>query len=317
MENPKFLHVANHRHETLFNTPVMIGGFYNWHRAMQGEFSLFKAKEGSFADKDIIFIGMSRPELEGVCATKIRKEIGWDSKTKLVACIDYAVELWQNSFQPYLLEQELMQADMIFVSEPSMLSNVRTLINDRKPVHHIPHPSAIEEIQKVAVDPDLRSDEIATLIHRYDNNWIQPFMVTKDLPWNTHAVLLDGSIMPHLFAFFKYMHTGYEFMQYLQWVARKKVMLDSYHKIHTYGRSAVDCAGLQLPIVGTNWQWAQQYLWPDLTVEAGDIWSQKQLIIKLFEDDVFYKECIAKSTEKIDFFSYENRKQDLLNKLYN
>lgn len=283
---------------------------------MNGEFSLYKAKEGRLKDYDIIFIGMSRPELEGVCASRIRKEIGENSKTKLVICIDYAIELWQQTFQPYMLEQELMQADIIFVSEPSMLSNVKTLINDKKEVYHIPHPTDIEQIKKYRVPLELKSNEIVTLIHRYDNNWMQPFITTKDLSWNTHAILLDQGIMPHLFAFFKYMHPGYEFMQYIEWVSRKRVMLDSYHKIHTYGRSAIDCACLGLPVVGSNWQWAQNYLWPDLTVEAGDIHKQKELIIKLMEDDDFYKKCIEKADSKLSFFNYENRRNDLLNVIY-
>ena len=315
--NPKFIHLANHRHENLFNAPVMIGGFYNWHLAMQGDFNLFKAKQGSLEEHDIIFIGMSKPELDGVVATRIRQEIGWESKTKLVICIDYAVELWQNTFQPYLLEQELCQADMVFVSEPSMLEHVRALINDKRPVHHIPHPTNIEPLMKMRKDVELRSEEIIALVHRYDNNWMAPFIVTKDLPWNTHAILLNGEMVPQLHAFFKYLKPGLEFLQYLDFASRKKVLVDSYHRIHTYGRSAVDCAAIGLPCVGSNWQWAQTLLWPNITTEPAYLQQQKEIVIKLMEDDVFYKEQIEYADTKLDFFSYENRKKDLLDKLYN
>lgn len=291
--------------------------FYNWHLAMEGEFSLFKAKQGCLEDYDILFIGMSKPELDGVVATRIREEIGWDSKTKLVVCIDYAVELWQNTFQPYLLEQELRQADMIFVSEPSMLSHVKTLINNKKPVHHIPHPTNIGPIAKMKKDIELRSEEIVALIHRYDNNWLCPFIVTKDLPWNTHAILLMGEAVQQLHAYFKYLKPGLEFVQYLEFASRKKVLVDSYHRLHTYGRSAVDCACIGLPCVGSNWQWAQNLLWPSITTEPAYLQEQKELITKLMEDETFYRDCIDYADSKLDFFSYENRKQDLLNKLYN
>jgi len=314
---PKFIHLANHRHEGLFNAPVMIGGFYNWHLAIGGDFNLFKAKQGSLEDWDILFIGMSKPELDGVVATRIREEIGWESKTKLVVCIDYAIELWDRSFQPYLLEQELRQADMIFVSEPAMKQSVKALINDSRPVHHIPHPTNVEPIKKMRKEIELRSEEIVALIHRYDNNWLAPFMTTKDLPWNTHAIFLNGEMAPQFHAFFKYIKPGLEFMQYLEFASRKKVLVDSYHRIHTYGRSAVDCAAIGLPCVGSNWQWAQKFLWPNLTTEPSYLLDQKEIIIKLMEDDAFYKECLDYSDSKLDFFSYENRKNDFLDKLYN
>jgi len=314
---PKFLHIANHRHENLFDVPIMIGGFYNWHKAMNGEFHLFKTREDQLEDYDILFIGMSKPELEGQVATRIRKKIGNNSKTKLVVCIDYAVELWDRAFNPYGLEQELMQADVLFVSEPAMLSHVKALINNRKPVHHLAHPSNIDGLRKYYKAKELRTEEIVTLIHRYDNNWMDPLLATKNLPWNTYAVCLDPNIMVHLYAFYKYLIPGVEFTKYIGWVARKMVMLDSYHKIHTYGRSAVDCACLQVPVVGSTWQWAQNYLWPNTTVEPGDVYGQTQLIKKLMKDEKFYDDCVEIATEKVAHFSYENKRQELLNIIYN
>jgi len=284
---------------------------------MEGEFHLYASKEDQLEDYDILFIGMSKPELEGTTASRIRKKIGWDTKTKLVICIDYAIELWQGVFNPFALENELMQADFIFVSEPKMQTFVKSLLNDRKPVHQIVHPSNIEAIGSVAKPKEMRSDEIVALIHRYDNNWLYPFLATYELPWNTHALLLDPSLEVHLHAFFKYIKAGFEFTAYLDWVSRKKVVLDSYHRIHTYGRTPVDNACLKLPTVGSDWTYSQKYLWPELTVEAGDVYSQKQLIIKIMENDTFYDDCVDYASERIDTYSYENRKKDLLDKLYN
>jgi len=313
----KFLHVANHRHENLFQAPIMIGGFYNWHLAMGGEFNLFKMKEGTLNNYDVIFIGMSKPELDGACATRIRREIGTNSKTKLVICIDYAIELWQNIFNPHALETELLNADVIFISEPTMVNYVRTLLNDKVPVHHLVHPSNIDVIRKIRKPIEQRTEEIVTIIHRYDNNWLSPYLVTKDLPWNTHAVLLDGNLEKHLYAFFKYMRQGFEFTQFLDWSSRMKVVLDSYHKLHTYGRNAVDNACLGLPTVGSNWTYAQNYLWPDLATEPSDLIRQKNLITKLMTNETFYRDCVKKADKLVEKFSYKNRKQELLKILYN
>lgn len=284
---------------------------------MNGEFHLYKSKEHQLENYDILFLGLSKPELEGVLCSQIRQKIGWESKTKLVVCIDYAIELWQGVFNPYSLEHELMQADLIFVAEPAMVSNVKALINGRKPVHHIPHPSPIDELKRMYKPKELRTNEIAITVHRYDNNWLSPFLVVKDLPWNSHLVCLDAGLAVHMYAYFKYIIPGFEFMQYIDWVSRKRVILDSYHKIHTYGRTAVDSACIQVPTVGADWTWAQKFLWPDLTVVAGDVSRQKELMIELFTNENFYDEVIEKAAENVEFFSYENRKKDLLDKLYN
>lgn len=331
-DNIKFLHLANHRHENLFQAnmnrgSVMIGGFYNWHRAFQkegeggevyGQFNLFRAKQGELNNYDILFIGMSKPELDGQVASQIREEIGKNSNTKLVICIDYAIELWQGVFNPYSLGLELLNADMVFVSEPTMQSYVRSVVNDKIKIYHIPHPTDINAISSLYQPKNLRSDEIVAVIHRYDNNWLAPFLATNNLrEWNTHAVLLDASIEPHLHSFFKYTHPGQEFMQYMGWLSRKKVIIDSYHKIHTYGRSAVDGACLQIPVVGGSWQWAQKYLWPELTTEPGQVFEQQEIIRKLMTDDNYYDNVVEQALDKLNFFSYEERKKDFLEKLYN
>lgn len=313
----RFLHLAFHIHENLFRSPIMISGFYNWHRAFEGEFSLYPGRKGRLSEYDILFVGISRPELDGVLLSQMRQEIGWETNTKIIVCIDYAIELWQGTFNPFNLEQELMQADMIFISEPTMIQHVRSLIGDRKPVHHIMHPSCIEQLHNMRKPYELRTDTIAAIIHRYDNNWLDPWLAIKNLPWDTTAVLLDPSIQIHLYAYYKFMKEGIDYMPFLDWLARQKVILDSYHRLHTYGRTAVDAACIGVPIVGTNWIHAQQLLWPDLTVECGDTIGQEKIIRQLMTDKEFYDNCVEQAWDKVQEFSYANKKIELLNKLYN
>lgn len=317
MTEIKFLHTAMHRHENLFQVPVLISGFYNWHRSFNGDFKLYPSVKGSLESYDIIFIGMSKPELEGATASKIRRELGPNNKTKLVICIDYATELWPSTFNMNMLENELLQADMVFVSEPMMVSAVKSLVNDGITVHQILHPSDINSFKKFSKPRNMKSDEIIALIHRYDNNWISPYLATKDLPWNTHAVCLDANLEKHLYAYFKYINRGMECLQYMEWASRKAVIIDSYHKIRTYGRSAVEAACIGTPIVGSDVTFAQKMLFPDLTVESGDIRKQSQIITKLFKEKSFYADVVEKANDAVEFFSYENRKKELLNKLYN
>lgn len=316
--DPKFLHLAYHIHDNLFQDRIMIGGFYNWHKVFDGDFSLYRNKAGNLEDYDILFCGLSRPELDGIMISKMRQEIGWDSNTKIVVVIDYARELWVNTFNPWSLERELLQADMIFTAEPSMGRAVTALIQNRRPVFHIPHPSNTDAIQEIAKPTDQRLEAMATIIHRYDNNWYDMFLVDKNLDnIDNHVVLLDPNIELQILAYFKFTKHGFQFTQYLEWVSNLKMVLDSYHKIHTYGRTAVDNASLQLPTVGSDWTWSQKYLWPSLTVPAGDVWSQVAVIKKLLSDNEFYLDAVEYASDKVDLYRYQNRKQDLLNKLYN
>jgi len=295
----------------------MIGGFYNWHMAFKGDFKLWgKHLEKTLENYDVLFIGISRPELEGGLATDVRRAIGWESKTKLVLCIDYAIELWQDTFNPRALENELLQADMIFVSEPAMKSWVSAIINERKPVHHIVHPSNLDAIERISKPIEIRDEELIALIHRYDNYWFPMYLVSRNVDYVTTAVMLDPSIEIRILAFFPMTKQGLMFTEYLEWASRKKVCVESYHRIHTYGRTAVDNASLQLPTVGTDLVYSQEYLWPDLTVKSGDVLTQAKLINKLFKEKEFYLDCVEKAKEFVQRYSYENRKKELLEKLY-
>ncbi len=296
----------------------MIGGFYNWHLAFEGEFKRYNPKVESELEKyDILFVGLSRPELEGALITRLRNKIGPNSKTKIVVCIDYAIELWQDTFQYFLLQKELVQADLIFTSEPMMNSWVSALINDDSKVHHIVHPSNLDAIRHYAKPYEERTMEIASILHRYDNYWTPLWLATKDLPYNNTVVLLDPNVEIKILPYFAFTKHGFKFTHYLDWVSRHKVVVDSYHRIHTYGRTAVDNASLDLPTVGADWTYSQKKIWPDLCVSAGDVWKQKKLIQKLMEEESFYFDCIEKAREAVQFYSYENRKNELLNKLYN
>lgn len=284
---------------------------------MGGEFSLYNNKIGELEDYDIVFVGLSKPELEGMLLSRMRKEIGWDTKTKLVICIDYARELWASTFNPWYLQQELEQADMIFVAEPSMQSAVKCVVEGKVQVEHIVHPTNVDAIQEIAKPVDQRLDAIASMIHRYDNNWYDVHLVDKNIGIDNHIILLDPNIELQILAFFKFTKHGFQFTKYLEWVSNLKLVIDSYHKIHTYGRTAIDNASLQLPTVGGDWTYAQLDLWPTITVAAGDVWEQVKVTKKLLNDKDFYLDCVEYAADKVDRYRYDNRKKEFLDKLYN
>lgn len=309
----KFLQLAYHIHQGLFQDEIMIGGFYNWPKCMEGEFDYYSQKKGRLKEYDVIFVGLSRPEIEGVLMTKIRQEIGYNSSTLLIATVDYAIPLWQNSFNLHTFEQELKQADVIFVPEPSALSSVRTLVNDRVPVVFMPHPTDTATLKRFAQPIEKRHNALLVLIHRYDNNWYIPAVVTKDIDYiDIYAIFLDGQLELYITPYFQYVRAGAKFSEYIKFAARARIVLDSYHQIANYGRSAVDNACLMLPTVATDKCFASTQLWPRLTTKANDAWSQKQLIHKLYTDKEFYQSCAEEAFNKVDNFGYDACRANML-----
>lgn len=304
---PKFLHVAHHIHDSLLKAPFLIGGFYNWHRVMSGEFFLHAHKKGSLKDYDIIFMGLSTPELAGMLITRIRDEIGEDNKTLLVVCVDYAVEIWENTFNMHALELELQKCDIVFTGEPAMRNQLEALTN--VPVELVEHPTNVRVLKTLARPIDQRQNAVLCLIHRYNNDWIPSYIVVKDVPEiSNYAICLNGhpDNVVKMMPFFQNTRPGVEYEQWVMFLAQAKVVIDSYHNFHTYGRNAVDCACLKIPCIGTDMIHAQPILWPDLTTKPNDVLGQRKILKRLISDKDFYARVVDYASEKVEDFSYSS-----------
>ena len=304
---PKFVHLAHHIHDNLLRAPFLIGGFYNWHRVLSGEFKLHAQTKGTLKNYDIIFMGLSRPEMEGLLISEIREELGNNSNTKIVVCVDYAIEIWHNTFNMKALQRELQIPNIVFTGEPKMKNQLEVLTGRK--VHLLEHPTNTRVIKQLALPIDQRKNAILCLIHRYNNDWIPPYLVVKDFhDIDNYAILLDGSqsnIIQRM-PFFQYVRPGTEYDQWLDFARQGKILLDSYHNIHTYGRNSVDCACLRVPVIGTNLVHAQNILWPQLTTEPNDLIHQRDLVARLKSDQDFYKEVTDYAYDNVDQFGYQS-----------
>ena len=95
-------------------------------------------------------------------------------------------------------------------------------------------------------------------------------------------------------------------------MATKKIALDSYHWLNTYGRMQVEMACIGVPTVGTTCVHAQTILWPDLTTEPNDVWAQRGLIEKLLSSRGFYRDCVDKAQSLVGEYSYDRSKEKFL-----
>jgi hypothetical protein len=307
---PKFLHLAHHIHDQLLRAPILIGGFYNWHRVVSGEFDLLSHKRGKLKEYDIIFLGLSRPEMEGLMISRIREEIGENSNTLIVVCVDYAIEIWHQTFNMHALELELKKADIIFTGEPMMKNQLEALTG--MPIELVPHPTNTRVVKQFGIPIEQRQPAIVCLIHRYNNDWIPPYLVVKDFKdIHNYAIMLDGSQQNIItkMPFFQFVRPGVDYEPWINFVKQAKIVLDSYHNMHTYGRNVVDCACLKVPVVGTDQVYAQPILFPDLTTKPNDILEQRKLVARLKSDLDFYKKVTDYAFEKVDDFGYDASSQ--------
>lgn len=319
MAKLRFLHLAFHIHQQLFFDGMMISGFYNWHRVFEtmqnpeplknpnyyGKFGYWHQEKNNLNDYDVIFIGISRPELMGNLASMIREKIGVNSKTKLVANVDYAVEMWPMAFNPTHLKHELDKCDYIFAAELSMVSHLKALTN--REIHYFSHPTDIRQLKSFAKPLDKRDNKTLTTVHRYDNNWYDMFLATQNLKGTEiYAVLLDPAPKIDCLPYFDYVLDGMPYPHFIDVLSKSRLVIDSYHKMHSYGRIPVECACLKVPIVSTDWVTSALNIWPETTVAAGDVYGQYQMAQKLLDDKVFYEKVAEEAYNRVEACSYEN-----------
>lgn len=318
----KFLHTSEHIHESLFSDNVLIAGFYSWHLAFNsypgwsGEFQYLKSCFGKLKNYDIIYACVAKPELEGRIFDFIRNEIGYNSKTIVVGAIDYALEIWDMPFNVMQVKDQLSKCDFVFASEPALQSGLRALMNDKE-IKLVPHPTNVDFLKTMRRPYNQRQFNIVSMIHRYDNNWKTQFITLlrtieqkqkgQEMP-DIEAILLSGdqNSRIELLPFFGTVQLGAPYPQQMEYLSRQLLCVDSYHRLHTYGRTVADCAAIGLPLVGTYLQYLQDKLFPLLTTKPYDLYAQQDLIERLIKDKEFYQEIINYGYAHVEEFNFKN-----------
>lgn len=317
----KFLHISPHLHESLFQDECQIGGFYcthlafNAHPNWQAEFGYTRSYFGKMKNFDIIYVCMAKPEIEQRTIDMIRAEIGHSKDAPIVVgSIDYAIELWDMPFSVPQVRDQLEKCDVIVASEPALQSTLRALMNDRT-IHILPHPTNVDYIKRFRKPITARQFNIVSMIHRYDNNWKTQFIILyrmielkqkgMEMP-DLEAILLSGdeTAKIELMPFFGRVQMGMPYPQQMEYLGRQLICVDSYHRLHTYGRTVVDCAAIGLPLVGTKLQYLQNFLFPRLTTDPYDLYAQQDLVQRLVEDKIFYQEVVDFAYSKVDDYGF-------------
>ena len=317
-----FCHLTSHIHAALFSSNLCISGFYNTHLAFDnhpkwsGEFQLLRAVTGKLKQFNVIYVCIAKPELSGCIIDRIREEIPkGDPNTVVVGAIDYAVEIWDQPFGIFELKHQLEQCDVITASEPALCSVLKALMGHRN-IHLLPHPTNVEYLKRYRKPIDKRQKNIVGMIHRYDNNYKLTFLQLMDvvrrkrnneIDYDIEAIVLSGdeAARIEMLPFFTKLSAGDEYEKQMDYLSRQFAIVDSYHRIHTYGRTVVDCAAVGVPLIGTSLQYLQNILFPDLCTKPYDIYEQQKILNRLIDEPAFFEHVVNYAYERVDEYGYE------------
>lgn len=319
MSETKFLHIVAKRETELIESPIMKPGFYNWHKAFNGDVAHFEAVKNRLHEYDIIFVALSTPEVKARFCNRVRGILGDNSDTKLIVTVDHAIEAWDRAWDLFGFIDELKAADLIFSPIHIACKWLDILTDYERPVMHLRHPVDVDAISSAAVPDDKRTDEILCLIHTYDRNWLPPYLVTKPYREKVNTIFLAESwgMIDEICGLHPQAAQGWTYSMdeetekvrhrksFVKWMARHKVIIDSYEYIHSMGRVQIDGACLGIPVIGSANVEAQADLWPDLTTEPGDVGEQRELLCRLLTDSDFYQHCVDKAWGRVQDYSYD------------
>jgi len=306
----KFLHTSAVIAKNLIEAPIVISGYYQWHRAFGTKMTRYVDAKGTFGDYDIVYNCLTKADLWGRIPQKIRAELGPDSQTKFVISVDHGVELWQCNFELDWLRDAMMAADVVFGADPAIVSYLRAL-----GVEHaflMTHPVDVDSLRKIRKEPEQRKERIACPVHRYDNNWVAPYLAVRDLPWPSSAVYLSGDMPDTLSAYWSDYRGPMSFYDFMHWLSQFHCMVDSYHNVHSMGRIGAEAACLGVPCIGTSHSYSQKILWPALTVDSGDVFGQKKLVRRLFEEPAFYQSCLQRADENLERYTHRAKVKEFI-----
>lgn len=303
---------------------------------------------------NVLLFGISRPEMAADTIPRVEalaKENKWsveealtnialgmpnivserkkkDKKLKIVAHVDYAIQLWHSPmlkefFGPYPLARILSNVDYIFTAEPNMGNWIHAITG--RPVYFIPHPTnvlALKQMQneiETKYRGNVKENIVRAVIHRYDNNWIAPFIVCEtginkldpNSPVSVYIAMDGGQqfITELRSVGCEFVEIGTPHEMWLDKLSRTRILVDSYHAINTYGRSPVECACMKTPIIGSDVTYLQGILYPELTTKPNDVLKQRQLLVKLLNDKGYYDSVVDFAYKNVDIVNYDNSRK--------
>jgi len=323
MKLPKYCRVTNIMHpsvEKKINEGVRPltkrSGCMKWLDIFKGDIDYFTNFQNNDLEKyDVIHINLCGGDV-GLIKT-VRDALPNSSSVKIVANIDYGVEDIQRTFgDPSIYKYALRGADYYFATEPFQAALCSRIIND-KPVKIIPHPIDVKFIKKRQKEQNNKKAlMISAIYHSYDDQIDMPYWTISDLGLGIGAINLAedgrprrGGLSKYLFNYTKNADCNWE--DWLDILDSNFLLFETYTQ-HSYGRATVEAAALGVPVVGSHLVASMRRCYPKTSCDPLWIPRCRELIIKLRDDEKFYKEVSDYAIETSEYYNLENSKKRFL-----
>jgi len=309
----KWLMLTNYVHKGLLEEDCLRTGLYSWIPVLEGEIKLFKDVDPSEYEKyDVIQVNLSAQDLH--ILGDVRKVLGENSKTKLVANNDFTLELWAGSFDFFsTVAREIQHADMIFGTEPNQVGFLEVLLGRK--VHLITHPCFTKRLKTLR--PKNKKDVISVISHRYDNNNNVPSVAANNLGVRTRLIGYDVNADNKKFVTttcYNDVLPATNYMDFCDQLMESRVVIDPF-TLTSQSRTGWDCAALGVPMVGSDRNYSVQKCFPQTMCSPHDIKKMRELVKKLLNDEKFRQEVIDYAKEAVEEVNYENSKLKYLRAL--
>jgi len=292
--------------EALDETPRR-GGLYNWIFAFKGSIMSYKEIMDNLEDYDVVQINMAPADI--IIAPLVAEKLK-NSSTKLVLNNDYVVECWDMfRTHPYEYYTALRNADMMFGTVPVQASAMGN------GAFTFSHPHFVDFLKHYGNrrDKDGVSNRIGYLMHQWEGKTYLPSLILhrlreermeftsviynydkrKDLSARWARCMWDAFIPPLTYP------------DFVKEVSKDKLLLELC-QYQTYGRTPVDFASLELPIVGSDRVESMRRLFPNMCCNPIDVRKLMNLIKRVLNDEEWLDEQMKYAYNKVDYYNYKN-----------
>lgn len=308
MSQIRFAQVDIDRKDHLLEQPLTVPGIYQWAECMDGAWLEWAEVKGRCKEYDVIMVVLTQWDITQRLISQIKAEA---PDTKVIASVDYGMELWNEMMSIAWTIGELEAADYLFAPEPAMRGFIQGIFPDRT-VHLLEHPVNIDKLRNSHIPRGRRDDNIIYMVHRYNNYWLSGYCAQRNLSRTVHPLVGTKEQGAKLVQYFRDMAVGGSYTQYVKWAANQMYGYDGYQMMHSFGRFQLDGAVLGIPIVGTKTVHNQNKLFPDLTTESWELDKQIELLQRLIDDSQFWNDVTEKAFDLVQLYGHEQRKQSLM-----
>jgi len=281
-------------------------GSYQWSQVWKGEVKHFnEVRDKLTTDYDIIQINLSGQDMHLPNLVREMLDKAGNKHTKIIVNLDYTVELWQQSFEYiHTIKDSLRGADMIFGTEHHMV-NAMQVLTGRK-IYLTPHPCHVKRLKSLRSKRKLPI--VSVVWHRYDNNAMLPSLLAKDLGKKIRLIGYEEMSDRKKFC----TQTMYDdflgatnYMSFCEQLQESDVVIEPF-TLTTHGRTTIDCAGMGIPVIGSNRVESCRRCYPYTTFDPWDIKEGRELLKKVLNDKEFREKVINTAQENVEYYNHDN-----------